>query len=601
MFRHSLLLIYRNFKRYKSTFFINVLGLSTSLACALLIFIWVYDELNMDKFHQQDKQLFQVMTNHYNTEGIVTWEAGPGQLAEALKDEMPEVAYSVSSSDIPDKFIVSANEQHMSAAGQFVGSDYFNAFSYKLSQGSKDQVLQSKNAIVISEALALRLFNTTQGVVGRTINWQILHFTKPVVITGVFEAMPSNSSEQYDFLLSFEEFKDMLGDGLHWDNHNAKTYLVLQEGTDAVSFNHKIESFLKSKQPNSNVTLFVRPYSNKYLYGNYENGVQAGGRIEYVKLFSLIAIFILAIACINFMNLSTAKASRRVKEIGIKKAIGASRGSLILQYLGESLLVAFISLIIALMFVELALVPFSEITGKELNLSYHAHFILGALGITVLAGLMAGSYPALYLSRFKPAVVLRGTINKLGGELWARRGLVVFQFTLSIILIVSVLVVYKQIEYVQAKNLGYSKDHVLYFNAEGKVQEKLETFLTEVKKLPGVSNASSGGSIISDYGSTVGLNWEGKNTAEQTAFQMLAVNYDMIETLGIGVKEGRAFSRSFASDTSKIIFNEAAIAVMGLEEPVGKVVNLWGENKKIVGVVKDFHFQSLHQDRKSVV
>ncbi|GHA60842.1 ABC transporter permease [Pontibacter akesuensis] len=597
MFQHSLLLIYRNFKRFRSTFLINLIGLSTGLACTVLIFLWVNDELRKDKFHENDRQLFQVMTNHHNREGVVTWKVSPGNLGEALAAEMPEVTYAVSSSDIPDKFTLSNEEKHIRAAGQFVSKDFFNTFSYALLQGDKNQVLASKNAIVISEELALKLFNTTENLVGKTINWQILHFHKPVVIAGVFKTIPSGSSEQFDFLLSFEEFRDMLGDGLHWDNHNARTYLVLREGTDAQKFNQKIGSFLKSKAPNTNVTLFATPFSDLYLYGNYENGVQTGGRIVYVRLFSLIALFILLIACINFMNLSTAKASRRIKEVGIKKAMGASRQSLVLQYLGESLLMSLASLIVALMLVELSLAPFSALTGKQLTLHYEPQFVLVILGITLLTGFLAGSYPALYLSGFTPAAVLRGKLDTLAGELWARKGLVVFQFTLSVILIVSVLVVYKQNHYAQTKNLGYSKDNVIYFDAEGQVQDKLETFLAEVKKIPGVVNASSGGSIISDYSSTTGLAWRGKGN-ENIAFQNVVVNYGMIEVLGIQLKEGRTFSRRFAADTAKIIFNEAAVKTMAMKNPVGEVVNLWGENRKIIGVVKDFHFQSLHEGIK---
>ncbi|GAB3816069.1 hypothetical protein GCM10028895_10890 [Pontibacter rugosus] len=418
MLQHSLLLIYRNFKRFRSTFLINLIGLSTGLACALLIFLWVNDELQVDSFHEKESQLFQVMTNHHNAEGITTWEVGPGKLGESLAEEMPEVAYAVSSSDIPDKFILSDKGRHISASGQFVSKDFFNVFSYKLTQGNESQVLANKNAVVISESLAQKLFGTTDDVIGKTIVWQILHFNKPVTVTGVFKDVPSNSSDQFDFVLSFEDFKDMLGSGLHWDNHNAKTYLILRAGTDAEQLNRKVQGFIKSMLPTSNVSIFVRPYADKYLYGNYENGLQAGGRIEYVKLFSIIALFILLIACINFMNLSTAKATRRIKEVGIKKAMGASRQSLVMQYLGEALLMAFASLVVALMLVELLLSPFSQLTGKELILTYEPYFVAVILTITILTGILAGSYPAFYLSGFKPATVLRGKLETLGGSCW---------------------------------------------------------------------------------------------------------------------------------------------------------------------------------------
>ncbi|MCX2740411.1 ABC transporter permease [Pontibacter anaerobius] len=597
MIRHSLLLMYRNFKRFKSTFFINLIGLSSGLACALLIFLWVSDELSVDGFHENDSRLFQVMTNHDNAEGVTTMEAGPGLLAETLAEEVPEVKYAVSSSIIPDKFVVSDDNHHINASGQFVSKDFFNVFSYPLLHGNREQVLAGKSAIVISEELAMKLFGTTNAV-GRTIKWQILHFGKPVVVTGVFKNVPANSSKQFDFLASFEEFKDMLGDGLHWDNHNAETYLLLAEGVDPGQVNQKITGFIKQKLPTSNVSLLIRPYSDRYLYGTYENGVQAGGRIAYVRLFSIVAVFILLIACINFMNLSTAKASRRIKEVGIKKSLGASRASLAMHYLGESLLMAFAALILALTIVELSIGPFNAITGKQLALSFAPEFVLGAFGIACITGLLAGSYPALYLSGFRPAEVLRGRLEGLGGEMWARKGLVVFQFTLSVILIVAVLVVYKQIEYVQTKNLGYNKDNIVYFSAEGKVQQNLEPFLSEVRQIPGITNASSGGSIIGDIGSTIGLTWPGKNPDDDVAFQTVAVNYGMIETLGISIKSGRAFSKEFATDTAKIVFNETAIATMGMQDPVGKTVNLWGEDKKIIGVVKDFHFQSLHEQVK---
>lgn len=598
MIRYSLLLLYRNFRRFKNTFLINLLGLSTGLACVLLIFLWVSDELSVDKFHENDSRLFQVMTNHHNAGGIVTMEAAPGLLAKAMAEELPEVKYAVSSSIIPDKFIISEDGKHITASGQFVGKDFFNAFSFPLLHGNKSQVLSGKNAIVISEELATKLFGTTHNAVGKTIDWQILHFGKPVVITGVFKNVPANSSQQFDFLASFKGFETMLGDGLHWDNHNAATYLVLQEGADPAQFNQKIAGFVKQKLPSSNISLSIRPFSDKYLHGSYENGVQAGGRIEYVRLFSIVAAFILMIACINFMNLSTAKASSRIKEVGIKKAMGVSRSALAFHYLSESLLMALASLVVALMLVELAMAPFNEITGKELSVSFSIQFVLIALGIAILTGFLAGSYPALYLSGFKPAVVLRGRLEGLGGEVWARKGLVIFQFALSVILIVSVLVVYKQVEYVQTKSLGYNKNNVIYFAAEGKVQQNLKTFLSEVRKVPGVNNASSGGSIISDVGSTIGLAWRGKNPDEDVAFQTVPVNYGMIETLGIKVKAGRAFSEEFATDTAKIIFNEAAIAAMGMQHPIGETVNLWGEDRKIVGVVHDFHFQSLHEQVK---
>jgi ABC-type antimicrobial peptide transport system permease subunit len=374
--------------------------------------------------------------------------------------------------------------------------------------------------------------------------------------------------------------------------------VILHEGTDVEALNEKIGDFVTSHGDQKNVTLFLKKYSTQYLYGRFENGVQSGGRIEYVRLFSIIAIFILFIACINFMNLSTARASRRAKEVGIKKAVGARRGSLFGQYISESLLITLLSLGTALLIVWIFLPQFNQITDKQMQLEFSDPKLLTwFLGITIFTGVLAGSYPALYLSGFKPVVILKGEMRGSIGELIARKGLVVFQFTLSVILIVAVLVVYRQIEFVQNKNLGYEKDNVIYFETNGRVDENVNTFLTEIKNIPGVVNASSiGHDMIGRQNNTSGLQWDGKDPESKILFENVRVNYDLLETLGIEMVDGRTFSRDFSTDSSKIIFNEAAIKVMGYEEePIGKTITLW-ENYdfEIVGVAKDFHFQSLH-------
>ena len=322
----------------------------------------------------------------------------------------------------------------------------------------------------------------------------------------------------------------------------------------------------------------------------------SGDRIEYVRMFSIIAGFILLIACINFMNLSTARASRRLKEVGVKKAIGARKSALVGQYLSESTLMAFVSLGVALLLVVLMLPKFNEITEKQLTLNFDPTFISVLLGIVLLTGLAAGSYPALYLSKFNPAVVLKGKLTGFVGEAWARKGLVMFQFTLSIILIVSVWVVYKQINFIQTRNLGYDKDNVMIIFSEGKVNESAETFLQEVQKIEGVVDASSTGHDMTGHnGGTYGIEWEGKDPNDRTEFERVSVNYDFIELMGIEMKEGRTFSKDFGDEESKIIFNEAGIKFMGMKDPIGKKVKLWDNDVEIIGVAKDFNFESFHE------
>src|SRR5690606_5048833 len=294
-------------------------------------------------------------------------------------------------------------------------------------------------------------------------------------------------------------------------------------------------------------TPFITRYSDSYLHGHYEHGVQSGGRIEYVRLFSAIAVFILIIACINFMNLSTARASRRIKEVGMKKSMGARRSTLMGQYLSESTLIAFLSLFVALLLVVLLLPQFNIITGKHLTLNLNLGFIAILLGIVLITGLVAGSYPALYLSGFSPVTVLKGKLNTFIGEAWARKGLVVFQFTLSIILIVCVWVVYRQVRFIQTQNLGYDRDNVVLIRSEGELNEKQETFLSELEGIPGVVAASSGDHDMTGHnGGTWGIQWPGKDPDDRTEFERMSARYGFIEMLGIEMLEGRTFSRDFA-------------------------------------------------------
>ena len=605
MLRHNLLIIFRNFKKSKSTFFINLIGLSTGLACALLIYLWVNDELHINKWSKNDSQLYQVMTNQQQSAGIATGESTPDLLAETMASELPEVKYAaaVTPSSWFGNFTLSSGNKNIKAIGQFSGKDFFNVFSYSLLQGNSNEILSNDNSIVISEELAKKMFGTTNNAVGKPVQWQLIGHKMNAVVSGIFKGIPANSNEQFDFVLSYDqwiELSKLVGRTINWGNYAPYTYIVLKKGTDVKKLNDKIADFIKVRNKYTNAKLFVRPYSDGYLYNKYENGVQSGGRIEYVKLFSLIAIFILIIACINFMNLSTARASIRMKEVGIKKTIGASRRSITLQYLGESLMLAFISLIISVVIVELILPQFNAITGKHLVFFFNTNISLFFLSIVIFTGIIAGSYPALYLSRFSPVSILKGKINNSSkGELWMRKGLVVFQFSLSIILITAVLVIYKQMEYVQKKNLGYSKDNIIYFNLEGKVPEHQDVFFSEIKKIGGIINASSiSQNIIGINSTTDDLNWEGKKPDERVNFIATNVNYGMIKTLGIQMKEGRYFSRNFGSDSLAIIFNRAAIDVIGIKDPIGKTVKLWGIERHIIGITKDFNFESLHEQVK---
>ena len=599
MFKHNLLISFRGFMRYRSTFLINLIGLSSGLACAMFIYLWVNDELSFDRFHEKDDQLYQVLLHHEESGTLKTQEDTQGLIAAALEEEVPEIKTAIQST--PSfwfgKMPLTTDENvSIKASGKFVDYRYFELFSFPLIEGQGSAVLKSQESIVLSESLALSLFGTTEGVIGKTLQWQLLQFSMPVQVSGIFRDVPKNSTEEFDFVLSFEIFKNILGDGLNWGNYNALTYVLLEKNTDIEALNAKLVPFVKNKVEWSNVIPFVRPYADRHLYSEYENGIQSGGRIEYLKLFSIISLFIILIACINFMNLSTARASRKSKEVGVKKSIGAQKKNLIFQYLQESLLLTIVSALLALVVVALLLPQFNEITSKEITFSIDTTMVKGLVGIVLFTGLVAGSYPAFYLSGFKPVDVLKSRVKASLGELWVRKGLVIFQFVLSIILIVSVLVISEQISYVQNKNLGYDKENLVIFANEGKIATDLPGFLDQINNTPGVISASSTVHEIVKGGSyTTGVDWDGKNPEIETRFAHMSVYHDFIETLGVEIVEGRSFSRDFLSDTSKLIFNEKAIEVMGITDPVGKTVNLWGNDVQIIGVAKDFHFESLHE------
>jgi putative ABC transport system permease protein len=599
MLRHNLLISYRNFLRYKSSFFINLIGLSSGLACTLLIFLWVNDEMNVDQFHKNGAQLYQVLENVDQGGSIITRYTTSGPMAEAMAAEMPEVEMAVSSTLawIRDG-VLTFDDTDIKAGGLYASKDFFRMFSFELVEGIPAEVLSDKKSIVISEALGIRLFGTSENITGKMIE---LAHTKQYQVSGVMKDIQSNSSVRFEYVLTFEDFKEDNDWALQWGNTAPQTHLLLKPGTDIKAFNRKIADYVRTKTEGhaNHRTPFVQRNSERYLHGRYEGGILVGGRIEYVKMFSIIAVFILLIACINFMNLSTARASRRLKEVGVKKVVGARQGNLMVQYLSESILMSLLSLLVALVIVWLFLPQFNIITGKQLTFTFSFSFAFALLGVVLITGLVSGSYPALYLARFQPVTVLKGKLSNFMGEVWARKGLVVFQFTLSIVLIVSVWVVYEQISFIQTRNLGYDKDNVIIIAKEGAVSGKEETFLAEIAKLTGVLGASATGHDMTGHnGGTYGVEWPGKDPEDRTEFERVTVDYGFIELMGIEIKEGRTFSKEHGTDGANIIFNEAAIAYMDMKDPIGKKIKLWGEDREIIGVVKNFNFESFHEEIK---
>ena len=424
------------------------------------------------------------------------------------------------------------------------------------------------------------------------------------LVTGIFDLSEQNVSDKFDFLLTHQRYLiEREPDDNAWDSNGALTYIKLSEATDVAQFSQKLDAFYRGKiypdhpdlAPERGLHMFLQQFSERYLYNRYENGEQSGGRIDYIILFAAVGFMVLLVACINFMNLSTAQAFRRLKEVGVKKVVGASRMMLGLQHITESLLLAVLAAIIAV-FGAVALSPkLSLIAGREILIIWSPELVLGIMAIVLVTGLMAGSYPALYISRLRPIQILKGKLKTSTGEVFVRKGLVVFQFCVSLILIVTVVVITQQINYTQSKHLGYDRENVLTFQKEGKLLENYETFLNEAKKIKGVKNtAMIEGDPINFRNS--GGDFPGKD-GQEIEFTFARVGYDYIETMGIELLEGRTFSREFSNEEQKIILNETAVKQMGLEDPIGQVYDIW-DDVEVIGIMKDFHLQSLHEEIK---
>ncbi|HMJ69962.1 MAG TPA: ABC transporter permease [Cyclobacteriaceae bacterium] len=603
MIHHILLVAFRNFLRYKRIFVINLVGLTAGLTSVLLIYLWVQDELSMDQFHENKERLYQVKRHTTGPENTIeTHESNSVLLPDALKAELPEVEFVVPFRPGPPATVAIGTDR-INATGAFAGKDFFKAFTFPVIQGDINTALEGKYNMAISTDLAQRLFGSVPKCIGKPINWDLQHFGGDFVIAAVFEKSPE-SSEAFDFLVTHEMFLEKNRMDVNWNSNPIVVNLTLREGTDVIDFGLKLNRLYQSKRQAETDrradSMFLQRYSEIYLHSRYENGTLSGGRIDYVVLFSIVAIFILAIACINFMNLSTARAQCRMKEIGIKKGMGVQRGSLIFQHLSESVVMSLFALLIAIGGVILLLPEFNLIAGKQLVLAGDWKLLGAAFTIALLTGLIAGSYPALYLSGFKPVEIMKGKFTSSKSERFVRKGLVVFQFVTSIVLIIGVAVVYRQLQFIQSWDLGYHKDNVMLIQRQGELNNRLDSFLDRAKQISGIQAASSiGASVTNNTSSSWGHTWEGqKEGGEEIEFIGAAVNFGLIEALGIEMKAGRSFSEKLGDNNAQVVINETAVKRMGITDPIGKWMELFGGRREIIGVMKDYHFQSLYAGLK---
>ena len=596
MIKNYFTIAFRNIWKYKGFSMINILGLGLGLACSLLIMLWVYDEYNQDSFHKNGSELFGVFERRYN-EGVLTGGfATQGLMPDEMKRVLPEVRYATGYA-WNQLSTFEANNKILKVNGNHAGADFFKMFSYPLLLGNAITALQSPLDICISKKMAEDFFGSPEEAMGKTIRYEN---KKDLIITAVFDHVPKSSSAQFDYLINWQTFLENNAWAENWTNNGPLTYIMLREGTDSKDFETKIARFLDSYNKEQTATNYIRlgiqRYGDIYLSG-FDNGKFSGGRIQYVRLFSIVAIFILLIACINFMNLTTARSVKRSKEIGVRKVVGAIRSSLIRQFIGEAFLVVTLAVFFALLLVILVLPLFNQLTQKQISFPFSfPYFWVSIAGLIFLTGFISGSYPALYLSSFNPLRVLKGSLKFTTGTLWFRKSLVVFQFVLSIILIIGTIVIRKQVDYTQSINLGYDRENLIYIRFEGDLTANYALFKNQALRMPGIKEVTRMSQAPTRINNgTTGVDWEGKNPELNIDFAHSAVGYDFMKTMNAKMAKGRDFSRDFATDSVGYIVNETALKILGYEEPVGKPFTLWQKKGVIIGVVKDFHFNSLHE------
>ena len=585
----------RNIWRNKGFSTINIAGLALGICCSLLILLWVQDERKIDAFHANGKYLYQVFERRYADGKIDASYPTQGLLARELQRVIPEIEYAsgFEYASMPGTLNTFEAEHKISKmGGSFADADFFKMFSYPLVAGNSETALSVPGGIVISRRMAEMFFGSAEKAIGKSIRYEN---KEDLQVTAVFENHPRYSSQQFDFLRSWIDFVAQNPWVHNWGNTSPATFVQLRPDADREKVQQKIKDFIYRYQPKEKgalVELGLQPYSEKYLHSSFKNGQVEGGRIEYVRLFTMVAAFILLIACVNFMNLATARSAKRAKEVGVRKVIGASRQALIRQFIGEAVLLVFVSTVIAF-FLALGMLPvFNDLTGKQLSLPVSEPvFWLALLGLILVTGFVAGSYPALYLSSLNATKVLKGRLRFGWPVIFFRKALVVFQFALSLILIVATIIIYRQVKYVHSANLGYDRDNLVYIPIEGELIKNYTLFKEQALKVPGVLNISkmrNSPTIIEHH--TGSIEWPGKNPNLNVSFADAVVGYDFVKTLDIKLTQGRDFAQSFGTDSASYLLNETAVQKIGFTDPVGKTV-FWGNRRgTVIGVLKDFHF-----------
>ena len=592
MFKLNLKIALRNLWRNKISSFINISGLAIGLAACLLLLLYVSYEWSFDKQGKGIDDVYQVLINFEDANGEVTGTGTttPNTIGPSLQQNYQEVRSMCRVDGYGEPKLIANKENSFKKRSRFADAAILQVFEYDFIYGDKKTALAAPNNVIVTESMARLLFGTTD-VLNRAVRFEDSIDLK---ITGVIKDLPENSSIQFDYLLPWTLYESLYDwvRRKEWTNNNWDTFVRLDPSANPQTINQSIKGMIKKHSPDALSSPFLFPFSKLHLYGTFTNGKNTGGEIEQVRLFMGLAIGVLLIACINFMNMATAKSEKRAKEVGVKKTIGASRFSLISQFMMESLVLTVSSAIMAIVLVEAFLPLFNNLLGIKMGISYSNPDIwIGVIGIVVVTGLIAGSYPALYLSSFNPLQILRKRNTRKGMMFISfRQVLVIVQFAFAVILMIATTVIYKQIQFIKDRPTGYEVNDLIEIPQDGELVSKFELLKARLLKSDAVSAVCQlSGSMSVSSSNFWGLEWPGSNEADRhMVFNQLATTYDFVKTTGVTILEGRDFSKQFPSDTAALMLSLSAVKRMNLTHPLGQIVKYQGQNCTVVGVFKDF-------------
>jgi len=592
MIKNFFTVAWRNLFRGKGFSFINISGLAVGMASALLILLWVQNELSYDGFYSHSDRLYQVWRNGKDNTGISSWNVTPQIVGPTMKKDYPEVERA-SRVFWDETLLLSRGEKKLNILGTMADPDFLEMFDFPLLKGDRATALSSPTGMVITEKTAKAFFGN-EDAMGKTIR---IDNKYDYAVSAVLKDLPNNTQFDFAFILPWDYVRMTGHSDSIWDKNSTRNYVLLKPHTDLEAFNAKTRDIYRQ---HINLPYFAEsflyPVDRLRLYSDFENGKPAGGRIERVRIFIVIAVFILLIACINFMNMSTARSEKRAKEVGIRKVSGALRGSLIGQFLGESVLLAALAGAIALALVEVSLPFFNGLTGKVLAIGFgDFYFWLAFVGFIVVTGVLAGSYPALFLSSFRPVAVLKGNFKKANALVGPRKVLVILQFSFAIILVICTLVIEKQVNYARDREVGYDKRNMIWCFLSGDINKNYNSIKHELLS-QGIATAITKSSApLTQSWSTGAAEWPGKDPNDRTDFNFFLCDGNIVQTAGLQLVMGRDIDpKQYPTDSNAVLLNEAAVKVMRLTDPIGTVVDkgAWGTDWHVVGVVKDFIIES---------